>query len=61
MENLYVGVASLRLSFPDVRQVSTKVLKAFRILPQDVGPRNIAEGGDALGLRRWYERTLCRA
>ena len=41
MEKVYVGVASLRAEFADVRHVSEKVLKAFRFLHPNTGPRDI--------------------
>jgi hypothetical protein len=41
MENIYIGVAAIRATFPDVRQVSSKVLRAFGMLPTSMGRREI--------------------
>lgn len=42
MEKVYIGVAAIRNVFPDVRLVSSKVLSAFKLMPMDVGPREIS-------------------
>src|SRR5439155_14003870 len=39
VEKVYLAVDMLRKHFPDVRFISEKVLKAFRILPIDFGTR----------------------
>lgn len=41
IERVYIGVASIRNAFPDVRQISEKVLRAFVMLPNSTGPREI--------------------
>ncbi|MBI4022192.1 MAG: AAA family ATPase [Candidatus Andersenbacteria bacterium] len=41
IENIYVGVAALLAVFPDVRRVTTEVLQAFSLLPNDIGPREV--------------------
>ncbi len=43
LEKVYLGVASLRAAFPDVRLVSDYVLEVFRTLPRDVTPREISK------------------
>ena len=42
LEKVYLGVASLRSAFPDVRLVSKYVLEVFRTLPGNVAPREIS-------------------
>jgi len=39
VEQVYIGVAAIRGAFPEVNQVSKKVLNAFTLLPAEVGPR----------------------
>lgn len=42
VEQIYLGVATIRQVFPDVTKVSKKVLEAFRLIdPAKVGPRDI--------------------
>ena len=42
VEQIYIGVATIRQLFPDVTKVSTKVLRAFDLIdPEEVGPRGI--------------------
>ena len=41
VEQVYVGVAAIRATYEEVNKVSEKVLRAFRILPPNVGPRGI--------------------
>jgi hypothetical protein len=42
VEQVYIGVATIRSAFPDVTKISKKVLKAFSLIdPISVGPRGI--------------------
>ncbi|MGP0018507.1 MAG: AAA family ATPase [Candidatus Sulfotelmatobacter sp.] len=42
VEQVYIGVATIRAIFPDVTKISKKVLTAFSLIPPDkVGPRGI--------------------
>jgi hypothetical protein len=41
VEQIYIGVASIREAFPEVSHVSEKVLKAFSLFPAKAGARAI--------------------
>lgn len=41
VEQVYLGVATIRQVFSDVTKISKKVLEAFRLIPEKVGPRGI--------------------
>jgi len=42
VEQIYIGVATIRAVFPEVTKISKKVLKAFSLIPPEtVGPRGI--------------------
>lgn len=41
LEKVYLGVAAIRSTFPDVRLISKYVLEVFRTLPGNVPPREI--------------------
>jgi hypothetical protein len=43
LENVYLGVALVRAEFPDVREVSTHVLEAFRQLNKGISIRDIRQ------------------
>jgi hypothetical protein len=43
LENVYLGVAILRTQFPDVREISTDVLKAFHAIKPDTSIRQLRQ------------------
>lgn len=41
VERIYIGVATIRAIYPDVKKISERVLEAFQAIPDDTGPRGI--------------------
>jgi ATPase family associated with various cellular activities (AAA) len=72
LENVYLGVALLRVEFPDVREVSTEVLEVFHGLPASLSIRELRQFvRDFVDIRSgevrwqnvpqsWYQRLAIR-